>query len=84
MGEQKQLTAELEYSEPSSFTQVQYQLANESSLAVSYMQSVTPNIILGGMGTYSLATKALSTSFAGMISNHEHSLLAQYDNNVSL
>ena len=48
LGERKSLTAEVEIVDESSATQLQYTSDAGNSFAVSYMQSVTPSITLGG------------------------------------
>ena len=48
LGERKSLTAEVEIVDESSATQLQYSSDAGNSFAISYMQSVTPSITLGG------------------------------------
>jgi hypothetical protein len=48
LGERKSLTAEIEIVDESSATQLQYSTDAGNSVAVSYMQSVTPAITVGG------------------------------------
>lgn len=48
LGERKSLTAEVEIVDESSATQLQYTSDAGNSFAISYMQSVTPSITLGG------------------------------------
>ena len=52
MGERKSLTAEIEIVDESSATQLQYSTDAGNSVAVSYMQSVTPAITIGGKDNY--------------------------------
>lgn len=48
LGDRKSLTAEIEIVDESSATQLQYSTDAGNSVAVSYMQSVTPAITVGG------------------------------------
>jgi hypothetical protein len=52
LGERKSLTAEIEIVDESSATQLQYSTDAGNSVAVSYMQSVTPAITVGGKNDY--------------------------------
>jgi hypothetical protein len=55
---------------------------NESSLAFSLMQSITPKVIVGGIGTYSFKNSNLTKGFAGIFHDGDHEVTAQLDNQV--
>ena len=46
------------------------------------MQSVTPNIMLGGSGNYSFRQGSLERAVGGMYTLGEHVLAAQWDHQV--
>lgn len=83
LGDQDQVTGDLELTDDSSNIQLQLSKGAESSVSMSYMQALTPNVTLGGMGTYSMKTSSISTGFAAILARDEHSLTAQWDSNVS-
>lgn len=72
----------MEIAEEASTTQIEYANGEDKTLTVSYMQSVTPFITLGGSGTYSLSTKSLQTAFGGMYKSPENLLALQWDDKV--
>lgn len=79
--QQKSASVDVELTDSSSATM--FQVDTESNLSLSYMQSVTPNLILGGLGTYSNKSKKITTAFGGQISVGDNTITGQWDNNVS-
>ncbi len=73
----------MEISDDSSMTHVEYANGDEKSLTLSYMQSITPSITLGGSGSYSLAGKTLSTAVGGLYKSDENLMAFQWDDKVS-
>jgi hypothetical protein len=76
-----QVAGELELNDESSTTQVS--LTNgpsDSNVSVSYMQSVTPFLALGGIGNYSTKSAAITRGFAGTYNDGENMLVTQWDN----
>jgi hypothetical protein len=83
-GEKNQFSADLELTDDSSTTQIEYASGDEPTLTASYMQALTPNVTLGGSGSYSLSSKSLSTALGGMLQWEDNTLSAQWDQNVSV
>jgi mitochondrial import receptor subunit TOM40 len=83
IGDQKKaLTAELEHKDASSTTQLQFTREEEDAVSLSHMQAITPCLSLGGMGTLSPYTMALTTTFGGIYDLGDHVLAAQWDQQV--
>jgi hypothetical protein len=83
-GEKNTFNAEVEIAEAASTTQVEYANGDDKTMTVSYMQSITPSITLGGSGTYSLTRKSLDTAVGAMYKNDENLLAMQWDDKVSI
>lgn len=54
-----------------------------TNVSVSYMQSVTPALQLGGQGKYKLEKGALSTALAGVYDDEKQLVAGLWDQNVS-
>lgn len=80
--QQKSASVDVELTDSSSATM--FQVDTESNLSLSYMQSVTPNLILGGLGTYSNKSKKITTAFGGQINVGDNTITGQWDNNFHL
>ena len=78
-----QLSGEYEYNDSSSTTQVAVtQSPSDVTTSVSYMQSITPYLTLGGIGTYSNKSATVTRGFAGIYSDGENVLTTQWENQV--
>ena len=62
LGERKSLTAELEVTDESSATQLQYTSDLGNSFAASYMQAVTPSVTVGGTSEHTVLMSKIYTS----------------------
>jgi hypothetical protein len=80
----RSLTVDVDIRDGSSLTQVSASQAGSLSLGLSYMQSVTPTITLGGSGTFLPEKSVLSTSFAGIFDDNQNQFSAMWTNKVSL
>lgn len=78
----RSLSVDVDIRDASSFTQVSASQAGSLSLGLSYMQSVTPTITLGGSGTFLPEKSVVSTSFAGIYDDNQNQLSALWTNNV--
>jgi hypothetical protein len=56
---------------------------NGANMAVSYMQSMTPTLQLGGHGKYSVDKGSVSTAVAGCYDDEKQLVCAVWDHNVS-
>lgn len=78
-----QLSGEYEYNDASSTTQVSVTKSpTDVTTSVSYMQSITPYLTLGGIGTYSNKSATVTRGFAGIYSDGENTLTTQWENQV--
>ena len=82
-GEKNRFSADVEIAEESSTTQIEYANGDDKTLSISYMQSITPFITLGGMASYSMLSKSLTTAFGGMYNDPENLVAGQWDDKVS-
>ncbi len=73
----------MEITDEASTTQIEYANGEDKTLTVSYMQSITPYITLGGMGSYSMLSKSMTRAFGGIYSDPENLVAAQWDDKVS-
>ena len=76
------MDVELEYEDECSASRIHAARSEEPSLQVGYMQSVTPNIMLGGSGSYSFRQGSLERALGGMCTLGEHVVAAQWDQQV--
>ncbi len=76
------MDVELEYEDECSASRIHANRSEEPSLQVGYMQSVTPNIMLGGSGSYSFRQGSLERALGGMYTLGEHVVAAQWDQQV--
>ena len=53
MSDQNSLAGEVEVTDEASNTTVHYSRGKDSALTVSYMQAITPHLVLGGIVRYS-------------------------------
>ena len=81
-GEKNQFSADVEMSDQSSTTQVEYALGDDHTVTASYMQTINSNLVLGGSGSYSLLSKSLTTALGGLLQWNDNLLAAQWDQNV--
>jgi hypothetical protein len=83
MGDQTQtLDVGLDLTDDCSATQLQLQRTGENQIGVSYMQSVTPWLTLGGQGICTLEKSQLDTSLGVMFDRGENLIAAQWDKEV--
>ena len=82
--QQNNVGVELEYEDEASASQIHaFKSQDESSVQVGYMQSVTPNVVLGGSGSYSFRQGSLERALGGMYTLGDHVIAAQWDHQVS-
>lgn len=81
-GEKNQFSADVEISDESSTTQIEYSNGDDQTVTASLMQCITPELTLGGSGTYSLTNKSLSTAFGGILQWQDNLLAGQWDDKV--
>ncbi len=81
-GEKNSFNGEIEIFDQSSIAQVEYAVGDDKSVSLSYMQTVTPFVTLGGSGTFSLNSKSLSTAIGGMYKSDETLVAFQWDDKV--
>lgn len=84
LAEHSQLQGEVEINDDSSLVQFQIVKSAEPSLSISYMQSITPFLTLGGLGTFSQKSKAFSKSFGGIYNDGETVIAAHIDSSWKL
>ena len=77
------LTVDLDLTDESSATQLQYSPTQGHTLSMSYMQSMSKSLILGGMAEYVGSKHTLQTSFGGAYDDGDNVVAAQWDTNVS-
>lgn len=77
--QQNSVSVDLEVTDSSSATQFQYAHSAEPSLSLSYMQSITPFLTLGGMGQYLIKERNMSTALGGLFELEDHTVAAQWD-----
>lgn len=84
-GEQKSLNIDVDVTDVSSAAQFQYSSGGGNTVGMSYMQSLTPSLALGGIGQYTSKMKVLQLGAGAIYDHGEHLLAAQYgiDSNVS-
>ena len=84
-GEQKSLNVDVDVTDVSSAAQFQYASGAGTTLGMSYMQSLTPSLALGGVGQYALKKRVLQLGAGAIYDHGEHLFGAQYgtDSNVS-
>eukprot|EP01040_Poterioochromonas_malhamensis_P009803 gene9803-10647_t len=82
--EQNQLQSELEIAGSSSTTLLQFAKSSDTVVSLSYMQSITPTLTLGGLGSYALKMGDLTTAVGASYADGDHSVYLQWDNNLKV
>lgn len=75
------LTFDIDMADESSATQLQYTSGN--TLSLSFMQSMSKSIILGGLAEYIGNKSLVNLSFGGVYDDGDNVFAAQWDKNVS-
>jgi hypothetical protein len=79
----RNLTVDLDIRDGSSLTQFSASQSGTLSLGLSYMQSISPTLTLGGSGTYLPEKSVLSSAFAGIYDDNQNQFSAMWTNKVN-
>ncbi|KAJ1396818.1 eukaryotic porin-domain-containing protein [Ochromonadaceae sp. CCMP2298] len=80
----KSISLELELADATSATQIKYTKSTDDQFYLSYMQSIIPQLAIGGSGVYSTKSKDLSTSMGLIYDPAEYTFAVQWDNSLRL